>query len=94
MPSTSTSAYVAKPPEDPKKSKGRPAAKTELSSKLGNNGKLTLEERKRHFDGNLCMFCGLSGHMVKDCPKSSSRASKACVAQIAPASAPPVEPKN
>jgi aspartyl aminopeptidase len=33
-------------------------------------------KRKHHFDNELCMFCGLTGHIAKDCPKSTSRASK------------------
>jgi len=49
----------------------------ELSDKLGKDGKLTSEERKRRFDMNLCMFCGATGHKAKDCPKSGSRAAKA-----------------
>ena len=53
------------------------------SPKLGDNGKLTPEERKHRFDENLCMFCGLSGHLVKDCLKSSSRVSKARSAKTA-----------
>jgi len=44
----------------------------ELSDKLGKDGKLTSEERKRRFDMNLCMFCGATGHKAKDCPKSGS----------------------
>ncbi|KIK72305.1 hypothetical protein PAXRUDRAFT_78081, partial [Paxillus rubicundulus Ve08.2h10] len=43
-------------------------------------------ERKRHFDLKLCMFCGGSGHMAKDCRKSTSKAAKARAATI---SAPP-----
>ena len=50
--------------------------KPDLTSKLGSDGKLTSDERKRHFDNKLCMFCGAGGHMAKDCPKSTSRASK------------------
>ena len=34
-------------------------------------------ERQRHFDNNLCMFCGGVSHTANDCPKSSSFASKA-----------------
>lgn len=48
-----------------------------LSDKLGKDGKLTPQERQRRFDNKLCMFCGGTGHMAGDCPKSSSSASKA-----------------
>ncbi|KIK71859.1 hypothetical protein PAXRUDRAFT_22729, partial [Paxillus rubicundulus Ve08.2h10] len=58
----------------------------DLSQKLGKDGKLTSEECKRCFDLKLCMFCGGSGHMAKDCRKSTSKAAKAHAATI---SAPP-----
>ena len=51
--------------------------KPDLSNKLGKDGKLTPEERKRRFENNLCLFCGGSGHTAKECPKSSSSAAKA-----------------
>src|SRR5882672_9789694 len=49
----------------------------DLSSKLGKDSKLTPQERQRRLDNNLCLFCGTSGHVAKDCPKSSSASSKA-----------------
>ena len=49
----------------------------DLSSKLGKDGKLTPQERQHRLDKNLCLFCGASGHMAKDCPKSTSAAAKA-----------------
>ena len=48
-----------------------------LADKLGKDGKLTPQERQCRFDNKLCMFCGGTGHTAKDCPKSSSPASKA-----------------
>ena len=41
----------------------------ELQGKLGKDGRLTSEERQRRFDNKLCMFCGGTGHMARDCPK-------------------------
>jgi hypothetical protein len=76
----SNPAAGSKAPKDNKKSEAKPA-KIDLSSKLGDNGKLTMQECKRCFDEKLCMFCGQSGHMVKDCPKASSHASKAHLAK-------------
>ena len=68
--------------KDSNESKGKTtntsAPKSNILSKLGKDGKLTTEERKRRFDNKLCMFCGNAGHIAKDCPKSSSRASKGC----------------
>ncbi|KIO04364.1 hypothetical protein M404DRAFT_26225, partial [Pisolithus tinctorius Marx 270] len=48
-------------------------------SKLGKDGKLTPEECKHRIDGNLCMFCGGSGHFADRCPKKTGKA-KACAA--------------
>ena len=45
---------------------------TELSDRLGKDGKLTSDECKRRFNMNLCMFCGATGQKAKDCPKSGS----------------------
>ena len=50
---------------------------SDLSEKLGKDGKLTPQERQRRFDNNLCMFCGRSGHVAKECPKSTSSSAKA-----------------
>lgn len=46
-------------------------------SKLGNDGKLTQEERQRRIHNKLCLFCGGPGHMAKDCPSPKSSASQA-----------------
>ncbi|KAG6326920.1 hypothetical protein ID866_12169 [Astraeus odoratus] len=51
----------------------------DLSNKLGKDGKLTAAERKRHFNLNLCMFCGGNGHFSDKCPKKEAKA-KACAA--------------
>ena len=45
-----------------------------ISDKLGQDGKLTVQERQRRFDNNLCLFCGETGHMVKNCPRSIAKA--------------------
>ena len=55
----------------------KPAGKTpDISDKLGWDGKLMSEEHQRRFDKGLCMFCGASGHLAKECPKLGSRAAK------------------
>ncbi|KAG6327562.1 hypothetical protein ID866_11527, partial [Astraeus odoratus] len=41
--------------------------------KLGKDGKLTLEEKKRHLDNKLCMFCGEDGHFSNNCPKKANK---------------------
>ena len=40
---------------------------------LGEDGKLTSQERQRRFDYNLCLYCGKSGHMIRHCPKPQVR---------------------
>ncbi|KAF5362219.1 hypothetical protein D9756_002520 [Leucocoprinus leucothites] len=52
----------------------RPTPKFDLSSKLGQNGKLTPEEQKRRLDEDLCLFCGGKGHKVENCHKKQNRA--------------------
>jgi hypothetical protein len=39
-----------------------------LGNKLGEDGKLTEEEKERRRREGLCLFCGKSGHMLKECP--------------------------
>src|SRR5882724_5006011 len=48
-----------------------------LSSKLGKDRKLTPQERQRRPDNKLCLFCGTSRHITKDCPKYTLASSKA-----------------
>jgi hypothetical protein len=73
----------SKDSKEPKGKASTSAPKPDLTSKLGKDGKLTAAERKHRFDNKLCMFCGLAGHMAKDCPKSTSRSSKARAATTA-----------
>jgi hypothetical protein len=66
-----------------------PKSRPDLSDKIGKDGKLTASERKRRFDNKLCMFCGSSGHVVKDCPRASSSKARAVKASpVAQNSAP------
>ena len=96
-PPPSTSNPPSNPNSSGKSSKGsgqfqkKTPALSDLSSKLGKDGKLTNEERCCHFENNLCMFCGQSGHIAKDCPRASSRAAKARAADVA---TPAVKPED
>ena len=59
------------------------AKKPNLEGKLGQDGKLTPEERQRRFDNNLCLFCGIGGHKANECRKRTSRP-KGNAARVAP----------
>lgn len=65
------------------------SGKPDLSSKLGKDGKLTPQECDRRIKAGLCLFCGQSGHMARDCPRSSSSASRARAAQLGSSDASP-----
>jgi hypothetical protein len=62
----------------------------DLTSKLGKDGKLTSEERKRRIDNKLCLFCGGPGHTARECTKSTSRAAKGRAAVVTPETKPEV----
>lgn len=66
---------------------GPSGGKPDLSDKLTKDGRLTPEERQRRRDHNLCMFCGLGGHIAADCRKAASAKGRAA-ATSAPNSAP------
>src|SRR6266581_9671483 len=59
---THNSAHTSgsRPSKDHKRPEDRSTTKPDISSKLGENGKLAPEERKHRFDNHLCMFCGQS----------------------------------
>ena len=51
--------------------------KSNDSTKLGKNGKLTTEERDRRMKEGLCLYCGEKGHVAQDCPKSKAAKARA-----------------
>ena len=50
--------------------------KPDLTGKLDSHGKLTQQERLRHIDNNLCLFCGKPRHKVLDCPMKLASSAK------------------
>ena len=48
-----------------------------IADKLGNDGKLTPKEHQQHFNNDLCLYCGGTGHKSKDCKKAALSTSKA-----------------
>ena len=49
----------------------------DLAGKLGKDGKLTPQECQRCMDNSLCLFCRKTGHIAKECPKSTAIAARA-----------------
>ena len=49
----------------------------DLSLKLRKDSKLTQAERQCRFEQNLCLFCGKTGHIAKECSKATSATAKA-----------------
>ena len=70
---------IARNPEATPKGKApeNPKAGLDLTGKLGKHGKLTPQERQCHMDNSLCLFCGKTGHIAKECLKSTAIAARA-----------------
>ena len=61
----------------PKKQPNTP--QVDLSFKLASNSKLTSDERKKHLENNLCLYCGAGDHKLDFCPKKQTMVSpKGC----------------
>src|SRR5438445_56522 len=69
---TDKTALTSSQPSAQSKSSSKP--KNPNANKLGKDGKLTPEERDRRFKLLLCLFCGLVGHKVPDCPHAKKSA--------------------
>ena len=63
---------TGKTPEATPKGKApeKPKPDPDLTGKLGKDRKLTPQECQHHMDNSLCLFCGKTGHIAKECPKS------------------------
>ncbi|KAG6328358.1 hypothetical protein ID866_10731 [Astraeus odoratus] len=91
--SSSSSTGKGKNPQCPSSStcKSSNSSVADLSGIIGKDGKLTAAEHPCHMKNLLCLFCGLPGHLAKDCPRSMSHVAKACTAQAASVAASTVE---
>ena len=49
----------------------------DLVEKLGKDRKLTPQEHQCRMDNSLCLFCGKTGHIAKECPKLMAIAARA-----------------
>ena len=65
----------SKPPLSPAPKKQPNNPWVDLSSKLASNGKLTSDERKKHLENNLCLYCGAVDHKLDSCPKKQTTVS-------------------
>lgn len=75
-PQNNNSASTSSAPRSDNSSASTSKAPAATPSYLGKDGKLTPAERKRRLDAGECLFCGKTGHRVKDCPKATSSAAK------------------
>ena len=73
---------IARNPEATRKGKvpENPKSGPDLTGKLGKDGKLTSQEHQCHMDNSLCLFCGKTRHIAKECPKSTAITAQACAA--------------
>jgi hypothetical protein len=51
-------------------SNNRPAPPRRDPEKFDKDGKLTPKERQRRMDNHLCLVCGATGHMARECPRA------------------------
>jgi len=71
-PQTAPSRDSQKPPRASPSIAKSPSPSTpcgDLSNKLGRDGKLNSNERKRRIDNKLCLYCGSKDHKVDGCPR-------------------------
>ena len=71
-PQTAPSRNSLKPPRTSSpiaKSPSPSTPRVDLFDKLGRDRKLNGNERKRHIDNNLCLYCRSKDHKVDGCPR-------------------------
>ena len=70
---------IARNPEATPKGKDpeNPKSGLDLTGKLGKDSKLTPQEHQCRMDNSLCLFCGKTGNIAKECPISTAIAARA-----------------
>jgi len=68
--STKNPSFKSSPSPVPKKQPN--TLQVDLSSKLASNGKLTSDERKKHLENNLYLYCSIEDHKLDSCPKKQT----------------------
>src|SRR5260221_9068583 len=76
LPPSTSSTSVPTPTPDPD------AMEIDIYSVLNSNGKLTPAKKSCCQKLNLCLYCGCSGHQVKECPSKQGKSSVATIASI------------
>ena len=71
----STKNPSSKPSPSPAPKKQPNTLQVDLSFKLASNGKLTSNERKKHLENNLCLYCSAGDHKLDFCPKKQTTVS-------------------
>ena len=76
---SSTQAQAGSPPGNA----GKTSAKPSYTDKLDSSGHINEAERERRRK-NLCLYCGLAGHIAANCRKRATAIAKAVTATILP----------
>ncbi len=74
LPPSTSSTSIPTPTPDPD------AMEIDVYSVLNSNGKLTPAEKSCCQKLNLCLYCGCTGHQVKECPSKKGKSTVAAIA--------------
>ena len=74
LPPSTSSSSIPTPTPDPD------VMEINIYSVLNSNGKLTPAEKSHCQKLNLCLYCGHTGHQVKECPSKKGKSSVAAIA--------------
>ena len=69
---SSTKTFFSKPSLSSASKKQSNSPWVDLSSKLANNSKLTIDKHKKHLKNNLYLYCSARDHKLDSCPKKQT----------------------